>query len=151
MSSGGIEIPITFDINEHGCHICTSHKTREGRYPKCVRNKKIWKISRLKYLEHKGEIPKGLIIRHTCDNRMCINPDHLILGTHKQNAEDRKLRNRNGDQNGVKNHMSKLSEDQIKEIREINNLPTAKIAKIYNVSQTLISKIKRRKLWNHIP
>lgn len=52
------------------------------------------KAHRIAYERTYGEIPPGLLIRHTCDNPGCVRPEHLILGTHKDNAEDRRLRGR---------------------------------------------------------
>lgn len=47
------------------------------------------------YRHHKGEIPDGHVVRHTCDNPPCINPDHLITGTHAENSRDMVDRKRN--------------------------------------------------------
>jgi len=59
------------------------------------------KVHRLSYELHKGEIPKGKVIKHSCDNKLCVNPEHLELGTYSENlkeAYDRGLRKPKGSQ-----------------------------------------------------
>ena len=82
-----------FYIDDNGCHICTSHRIRKG-YPVAVFNKKEKNISRGLFESTHGELSKGLVVRHTCDNSMCINVGHLISGTYKENMADKKRRGR---------------------------------------------------------
>ena len=51
---------------------------------------------RVSYQLFVGAIPEGLVLRHTCNNKSCVNPEHLILGTHKENAQDREAMRRVG-------------------------------------------------------
>lgn len=102
-----------------------------------------------------GEERKGYDACHTCDNRKCINPDHLWWGTMRENQADKvkKGRNYTGDQRGSKNPGSKLKEEDIPKIREIlstNKYQQKEVAKMFNVSETTITVIKQRKNWSHV-
>jgi hypothetical protein len=72
----------------------------------------------LSYIIFNGPISDGLLVRHTCDNRRCINPDHLINGTHADNAADRDVRGRIAPQNGENNGNAKLTWVEVNEIRQ---------------------------------
>lgn len=95
---------------------------------------------RLSWFIHKGEIPKELWVLHKCDNRICSNPDHLFLGTLQDNNKDR---------DNKKRHWRKITPEQIIEIKQLLNNGKRGIgiylAKKYNVSTTLICKIKKNK------
>lgn len=100
---------------------------------------------RTSYSVFVGDIPDGLIVRHMCDNPLCCNPEHLELGTMRDNQQDCISRGRRSDL-GSGSPNAKLTEEQVAKIL-IDNRSQQKIANDYGVSQTLISMIKRRKTW----
>jgi hypothetical protein len=106
---------------------------------------------RASYTIHKGQIPAGLFVCHSCDNRLCVNPAHLWLGTAKDNAADmmRKGRFVAYDKSGAQNPAAKITRDQAMEIRRraIADERQATIAADFGVSRNLVSEIKRGRIW----
>ena len=72
---------------------------------------------RFSYELHHGKIAKGMCVCHSCDNKKCVNPKHLWLGTSAQNTADREKKGRGV--RGEKSHSHKLTEKQVKKIRSI--------------------------------
>ena len=101
------------------------------------------------YTEYKGEIPEGLYILHTCDNPLCVNPEHLYAGTAKQNAQDREGRQRGQHVKGENQGSSKLTDQDILNIRASSD-SQRKLAKQYNVSQHTIWCIVNHITWRHV-
>jgi hypothetical protein len=106
---------------------------------------------RLSWILHNGPIPTGMCVLHKCDNKLCVRPDHFFLGTKGDNNTDRKRKGRNNAPRGSKNGMSKLTERDVVEIRELGKvLTTREIAANYGVCSSIISLILRRKFWKHV-
>lgn len=91
----------------------------------------------------------GFCVLHRCDNRCCINPDHLFLGTQIENINDMMTKRRNRHPRGEASGRAKLKETDIREIRSSGE-KSAVLARQYEVSAPLISAIKKRKIWTHI-
>jgi hypothetical protein len=106
--------------------------------------KKMIKAHRFSYIIYKGAIEKGKFICHTCDNPLCVNPEHLYQGTALQNKRDAIARNRT--KVGEDHHKSKLTEEQVKEILKYNDTGIA-LARKFGVDKNTISNIRRGKSW----
>jgi len=106
-------------------------------------------LSRVVYMVRKMRgIPKGKIIRHTCDNPMCINPKHLVVGTHKDNAHDRVKRGRSA--TGARAGARKLTVEQVREVLRDKSLSNAAMAWKMGVGKTTIQHIRERNTWKEV-
>ncbi len=116
--------------------------------------KKQFSTHRAAWMAWKGEIPKGKFILHHCDVPHCISIDHLYIGTLKNNSQDMVRRNRyvQNCKKGIECNLTKLNEDQVREIRTLpsQGYTHMKIANKYNVSRTCIQSILYRRNWKHI-
>lgn len=117
---------------------------------------------RFSYELHNGEIPDSLIVCHSCEDRinihdathkLCVNPQHLRLGTYEENALDRVKSGRANSVRGEAQGASKLTEAEVKDIREkynTGNYSYKQLAVEYGVTKMPIASIIKRKSWTHI-
>jgi len=108
--------------------------------------------ARVSYLVFK-RLPIGkLLVCHSCDNKLCVNPEHLWLGTAADNSRDMSEKKRTRKQNGSLNSSSVLTEDDVVIVRELlaKGLTQRYVAAQYGVSNGTISQIHLRKIWKHI-
>lgn len=122
-----------------GCWNWTRKHDCKG-YGRIIIARKQWLVSRLSWTLFKGEIPKGMHVLHHCDNPSCFNPDHLYLGTQKDNNRDRDDRNRTCI--GRAHPAHKLDEFKVREIRK-SDLSHSTLAKKFKVGNTIIGRVKR--------
>lgn len=86
-------------------------------------------------------IGEGLFACHHCDNPACVNPDHIFLGTHKDNMKDMVLKGRN---------TSKLKSEDINLIRLSEETVTT-LARRFGVTERTIKSVKEVQSWKHVP
>lgn len=102
---------------------------------------------------HFGPIYLGALVCHKCDNPSCVNPNHLFLGSVKDNAVDMAAKGRQNGPRGVSHHSAKLNPDLVREIRQKHKsglLGTYDIAREYGVTQAAAWAVVARKTWKHV-
>lgn len=134
---------------ENGCWIWTGARFKSG-YGLFEINCKRWRAHRFSYQHYVGNIG-GLHVLHRCDNPPCVNPDHLFLGSPKDNAIDRTEKSRSNFQKmvGELNVNSKLNSDAVREIRS-SGRGSADLAREFGVSRVTVNLVKKGKIWRHV-
>lgn len=140
-----------FNINKkNGCWIWNASSNSAG-YGLMRINYEYILAHRLSWMIYKGEIPAGLCVLHNCDIPACVNPDHLFIGSQKENIKDMISKNRNSCGIGEKNGHSILSEKIVLEIRNKyipKKYSMRMLAKEYGVTPQNIFSIVKNKTWN---
>lgn len=150
MSQNGKEVILK--ECENGCIECISHCKDSCGYVRIYINGKHERLFRHIYKQKYGEIPKGMLIRHKCDNPSCVNIEHLQIGTSKDNVNDMILRGRdayhrpNINGRGENNPNNKLTKEQVKEIF-LTRGKYKEFSKKFNISYSLIKNIRNRIDW----
>lgn len=134
-----------------GCWLWMGDHFRDG-YGKIRAYDKTSRAHRVSYRIHLGEIPPGMCVCHKCDTPSCVNPDHLFLGTHKDNAHDRDAKGRAHRPRGEECGWSKLNVAKVLQIRDMysRGFKQRQIAEIFDIYRGHVSSIVTKKRWAHI-
>lgn len=99
---------------------------------------------RMAYKLERGKIPRGKWVLHSCDNRGCVRPSHLFIGTHLSNMRDM---SRKGRQANVK-----LTPDKVREIRRLRaaGMPRRDVANAFGVAEATIKNVTMQRSWFHV-
>jgi hypothetical protein len=105
-----------------------------------------WMLSR-------GPVPHGLFVLHRCDVKKCVNPEHLFLGTQKDNMDDCAAKGRRKWLRGADIGMSKLSSEDVALMRKLRSEGKLQkdLAQMFHISPKQVSVIVRGIQWAHIP
>ena len=133
-----------------GCWLWLGELSRTG-YGVMYHNSKAHPAHRMAWLFTHGGIPPGLFVLHRCDNRACVRPEHLFVGTHQDNMIDMVTKNRQA--RGEKQGASKLTEGQVRQIRARyaqGDITKAALATEFSVTRRTIQVIVEGLGWRHL-
>ena len=127
-----------------GCWLWTGTSRGPMGYG-CMRVRgKMVRTHRLSYELLCGPIPPGKLVLHSCDTPRCVNPEHLFIGTHLDNARDMVSKGRCG--------TTKMTEDDVRSIRSRTAAgeKPKDLAKEFNVTPRAVAYVVHRKTWRHV-
>lgn len=132
---------IHYEVTKGGCWKCTSHSSTHNGYVVLFHKGKQEHMTRFIMREVLRHPLKDLHVLHTCDNRWCINPSHLFLGTNQDNIEDRVRKGRSP--TGLNHWNGVLSHEDIEKIKALRarKATVKEISKLMGVTKSTIYKI----------
>ncbi len=133
-----------------GCWLWTG-STGEG-YGQLNVEGKLETAHRISWEMHYGPIPDGMWVLHKCDNRPCVNPSHLFLGTPQDNMDDKMAKGRANNAKGENTGNAKLTEKAVRSIRKdlARGESQSSVARRYGVYSTTIWLIAHGRTWTHV-
>jgi hypothetical protein len=143
---------VKFPENIDDCWEWTAYKDRDGYGHFTIINNKVIRASRFAYEFYNGPIPNGLLVCHKCDNPPCCNPNHLFLGTIRENSIDmlKKGRAPIGDKDFGKRTHGKIIENDVEDILHLKYDTVQTASQCLGIHQHAVRAIFQRKSWQSI-
>lgn len=134
-----------------GCWLCWSRLgPRKNNYSHLSYKGKTIASHRASYELHKGRIPQGLSVLHRCHTPACVNPDHLRVGTHRENMEDMIARGRRETRaRGTAIGIAKLTDESAMNVYLATG-SVSSISRRFGITRTAVRSVKSRRTWKHI-
>lgn len=133
-------------VPDAGCWIWELSQVKGGYGKVCIDNKTLI-ASRVAWEVWNGEIPDGLIVCHKCDTPACVNPNHLFLGTARENTDDMLKKARQA--KGEKSPMAKLTSEIVIKLRNESGSHDS-IAKKYGLKRGVVRQVRIGETWRHL-
>lgn len=144
----------THVVKHDGCWAWKGRKTSSGYGKFAYGHAREMAAHRFSYALHYGVEPGGLLVCHRCDNPECTNPNHLFLGTNKDNSDDKIAKGRLyvGDHSGERNGRALITEDDARYIRiaSMAGMANMELGRLFGIHHSMVSMIKRGKSWTHV-
>lgn len=131
-----------------GCWLWTGYCNKDG-YGRITIDATTRYAHRVSWFLQNGEIPNGAFVCHRCDTPACVNPDHLFLGTHQDNMDDKVAKGRASGQFGECNPRARFTTADVLAILK-DSRPQIEIAASYGASLNAINHIKSGRRWAHL-
>lgn len=138
------------DASENGCLVWRGAKNSSG-YGVFRKKGKNFYAHRAAWECRNGAIPEGRVVCHCCDNPACCNPEHMFIGSQRENLSDMVQKGRSA--KGVGHSQAKLTDEQVVKIRErfaAGGATHAEVARDFGISREAVGQIVRRQRWAHI-
>lgn len=133
-----------------GCWLWTGSKGTNG-YGRFTYRYQVFGAHRYSYALAFGPVPEGLNVLDKCDTPLCVNPEHLFLGTGADNVRDMVSKGRDRAPKGSKNAFAKLTEAQVVQLRALRGTCTQRdLAKRFHISESVLSALLNRRTWRHV-
>jgi hypothetical protein len=133
-----------------GCWLWIASARNESGYGSFSVNGRNELAHRVSWMIHKGPIPDGLQALHRCDNRWCVNPEHLFLGTNADNVADKESKGRGGQPVGSRHWSAKLRDADVVKIRA-DKRSAYVIGPEFGLNPATVNRIRSRQTWRHVP